>query len=992
MKGNPYAWGERIDRIVGVHARQRPEAVAVQQGDDELSYRELWAESEVVARTVAGAGAIIAVFMQRSPARVATLLGVLRAGSAYLSIDPQWPVERIDDVIARSGVATVITDDGGRFAGSGLSVLVPSDAWPSPDADIDTSADGTATASVFYTSGSTGRPKGVLSPHRGACRVLVNSPTLPMDASTVLLQAAPVPWDMHSFELWGALLNGGRCVLMDRDQPTLDLQSLRVAIDRGVNTLWLTSSLCNVFAEECPELFARVRMLAIGGDRASDRHLRRILAAAPGLHLVNTYGPAECSMAATSHVVRAGDLGSDDIPIGRPLPQTGVVLLPETGEIALSGDGLAAGYLNDPEETERRFFDEGGTRFYRTGDVGELAGDGTLRYRGRLDRQFKVRGIRVEPGEVETVIRAYASVSSCVVLAVPGPVGEIEVTCFYGTADGVPADPADLRVFAGRRLLDAMIPTRFQHVTRMPLTANGKVDYPALRGLLPALPTGEITGEPLLAEVRRLLGLFEMTADDDLFVSGASSLDAIRLAARLTARLGVGCTIADVYRGRSLRQIVAELTKRARPAATPLAATATTGPAVLTHAQARFWMAEQTAPGEADNQLVIVYLLTGPLDVDRLDKALRDVVARNPILRTVYGWRGDDLVQEERPGDVVWETVEISPTEDEIRIVAERFTADWWDRSFSLEDELPIRIRLGRLDEQCHLLCLQVHHIAFDGWSQVVFMRQLASAYGSGRASGRVGDDAVTYRDYAAWEQQNLPLWRRTDLPFWRDRLSGVPAPFLPSPPRREATRLERQISVPAATVAATARSASTHGGPPVTALLAAVARAVALVFAVPDVCLGTVTAGRFDPGAERTVGYFVNPLVVPVAAAAQRPPAMLLREVARDVVASLDHARLPFDDVVRALRPSRSRHPWFQTWVVLQANVPTENFGDSTTAEWIRVRPPRTATELIFEALPQSDGSWTLVMSWRADGIPTATAETLLHEVESTLASIGRL
>lgn len=591
---------------------------------------------------------------------------------------------------------------------------------------------------------------------------------------------------------------------------------------------------------------------------------------------------------------------------------------------------------------------------------------------------------------MENVIRAYASVSSCAVLAVPGSAGENQVACFYSTADGTPVDPDDLRAFAGRRLIEAMIPTRFQHVTRMPLTASGKVDYSALRGWLPKQPTGEATADPLLAEVRGLLGLFEVTADDDLLDSGASSLDAIRLAARLTARLRAGCTIADVYRGRTLKRIIAELTERARPVAAPLVATARTGPAILSHAQARFWMAEQAAPGEADNQLVIVYRLTGRLDVDRLKVVLREVVARNPILRTVYGWRGNDLIQEECPGDVVCETVEVLPSQDDIRTVAERFTADWWDCSFSLEHELPIRIRLGRLNDKCHLLGLNIHHVAFDGWSQVVFMRQLASAYGSDRASGRTEDDAVTYRDYAAWERQNLPLWRRIDLPFWRERLSEVPAPFLPRPPRREATRLEREISVPAPVVTAIARCASTQGGPPLTALLAAVARAATRVFVVPDVCLGTVTAGRFDPGTERAVGYFVNPLAVPIKAPAERSPATLLRDVARDVVASLDHARLPFDELVREMRPARSRHPWFQTWVVPQGNIPSEQLGDSTIADWIRVRPPRTATELVFEALPQADGSWTLIMSWRADGISTFTAGKLLHELESSLALIA--
>lgn len=798
MSGDdPYTWGERIDRVVGFHARQRPGHVAVQQGDEELTYRELWAGSEAIARSVVGAGAIVAVFMRRSPARVAALLGVLRAGSAYLALDPHWPAERIDDVIVRSGITTVVTDEPARFTDSALSVVVASAPEPRADADIDTATDGTAVASVFYTSGSTGRPKGVLSPHRGACRVLINNQAAPMDSGTVLLQAAPVPWDMHSFELWGALLNGGRSVLLDRDRSALDLQSLRKAVDRGVNSLWLTSSLCHVFADESPEIFARLRALTIGGERASAPHLRRILAAAPRLHLANLYGPAECSMAATMHVVRPGDLETGDVPIGRPVARTGVVLLPGTNEIALSGDGLAVGYLNDPEESECRFFEKDGTRFYRTGDAGELAEDGTLRYRGRIDRQFKVRGVRVEPGEVEAVIREYAPVTSCVVLPVRGSAGDNEVTCFYATADGAAADPDDLRAFARRRLIEAMVPARFQHVTRMPLNANGKVDHLALRGLLPSRPAGAATDDPLLAEVRVLLGLPALNADDDLPAAGVNSLDAIRLAARLTARLDAGCTVADVYRARSLRRIIAELTEQDRPVATALVATSATGPAVLSHSQARFWMAEGTAPGQADNLLVIVYLLSGPLDEDRLETALREVVARHPVLRTVYGWHDDGPVQEERDAKVPWELVDVPATDDDVRTTAERLTADWWDRPFSLEDEPPLRVRVGRLAEQRHLLCLHVHHVAFDGWSQTVFIGELAAAYRLGRVVDRAGQDTVTYRDYAAWEQRNLSLWRRTDLPFWRERLNDVPPPFLPPPPQCEAERQEREFLVP---------------------------------------------------------------------------------------------------------------------------------------------------------------------------------------------------
>ncbi|MFI1197333.1 AMP-binding protein [Micromonospora sp. NPDC020750] len=1007
---SPYALGDRIEQVVATRVRQRPDATAVQQGDRRVSYGELWAQASTAREAVraggVSAGDVVAVHMERTPERVAAFLGVLLAGAAYLPLDPRWPRDRVDGVVARSGVSLVVTDDEQRFAGTGLVSLSPDVFTGSPPRPVAPDAptgrpglDGAAPASVFYTSGSTGRPKGVLSPHRGTCRVLVNSPTIPLDSTTVLLQAVPVPWDMHSLELWGALLNGGRCVLMDRDQPALDAEALRAGIARGVNTLWVTSSLCNVFADECPELFRDIRVLVVGGDRVSAPHLRRILDAAPELHLVNLYGPAECSMAATTHVVTHADLvdGTDDVPIGRPVPQTGVVLLDGTGEIALSGDGLALGYLNDPDETARRFFDRDGVRYYRTGDRGELGPGGELRYRGRIDRQFKIRGVRIEPGEVEAVLRSYPSIASCAVLRVARRAGDAELACVFSSTDGRPVELAPLRDFAARTLLDAMIPTRFHQVGRLPLTPNGKLDQAELHRLVSHAPTGADGDavDPLLAEVRDLLDLPEVTASDDLLAAGATSLDAIRLAARLTGRLGVRCTIADIYRRRSLAGIVDALDATAPRAATPLVPVAASGPAPLSHAQRRFWLAEQTAPGQADNMLVLAYLMTGTPHPDVLRQALTDVVRRNPVLRTSYGWDDDSPIQQVLDGDAVVLSVEevALPAVATVQLAAEQATMDWWSRPFELEDEIPVRARICRLDEGRHLLCLHVHHVAFDGWSESVFLADLADAY----AARLAGEDSptpsgpVSYRDFTVWEQENLEHWGRTELPFWRDTLKGAPAPFLPRPSAvGEAPRRELELEVAAETVAALHRAAAANGGPPVSALITATGRAVATVFGVPDLFIGTVTAGRFDTETERIIGYFVNPLAVPVYDVPDSEPGTLLRAVSDSTVAALEHARIPFDELVRELRPDRSRHPFFQVWAVLQAETPPVTMGADVVVERVRVRPPTTAVELMFEAFPRPDGSWSLIMLWRADGMTEDTAVRLLAEMDDALHTLG--
>ncbi|MFI7673196.1 amino acid adenylation domain-containing protein [Actinophytocola sp. NPDC049390] len=958
----PYAFGDRIDQLVGRHAAATPAAIAVEQGRETLDYGTLWRRSGSVAVGLAdravGGGDVVAVHLPRSPDRVVALLGVLRSGAAYVALDPAWPEERRADVIARSRAALVIGE-------AELAELAATEPRPLPEP-----ADGTAPASVFYTSGSTGRPKGVVVTHRGCVRILVGCPTLPMAADTVFLQAAPVPWDMHSFELWGALVNGGRAVLLDRDAPALDLDALRTAIDSGVNTLWLTSSLFNVFADEAPEVFRGVRLLAVGGEKVSPAHMRRALAAAPDVLAVNGYGPAECSMLATSHVIRRADVEADDVPIGKPLPHTGFLLLDGAGrrvadgpgEIALTGDGLAVGYLGDPEETARRFVEVDGRRCYRTGDVGVVDDEGLLRYRGRADRQVKVHGVRVEPGEVETALVAHPDVTAARVAAVPG---HGALGCVYTTVDGAPLPVPALREFLGRTLVSAMIPTVLAHVARMPLGATGKVDPGAVARLL-----AETAGPAS-----------EVDPETDVIAAGMSSLDAVRLAARLSVSTGGRITVADVYRLRTRAAIEAhgranaERTDRITP-------TTAAAQAPLSRAQERFWLAEQTAPGACDNLIVLAWLLRGPLDVDRLAAALRTVVDRHPVLRTVYPWDGDLPVQRVLDTGGDWCPLERvdAPPGLPVGDVAAHVTADWWDTPFDLEAEIPVGARLVDLTGDTHLLCLRFHHVAFDGWSERVLLADLRAAYaGEPPPAG-----AVTYADYGAWERDRLDRWARADLPHWRRVLADPPKPFLPAPAAadEEVTRHELVLRIPAGTVRAATEAAN---GLAVAALVAAAGRALSGTFGVADVCVGTATAGRFVPEAEELVGYFVNPVPVVLTAVADRS----LDGVVDEVLTALDHTRTPFDELVRVLRPDRDRHPWFQVWAVMQSPRPHGELAPGLTVEPVRVRPPRTALELMFDTTPQPDGSWEVVLLWRADGISADTAGELLSRLHKAVAEL---
>lgn len=996
---NPYVLGDRLEAIVARHARLRPHAVAVQQGDHTVTYEELVEMAERVAAglrdTGFGEGDHVPVLMPRSPEFVAVLVGVLRAGASYIACDPRWPASRVRSVMERSGARTVVD-------GTQLPRWLDADPDPLPTPE----SDGRAPACVFYTSGSTGDPKGALSPHRGTIRTLVNYSSIPLNEDTVFLQAAPVAWDGLSLEMWAPLLNGGRCVLVDRDTQVLDIDAWEAALYLGVNSMWLTSSLFNLFAEERSDLFQHLRLLLVGGERVSPSHVRRALTAAPGLHIVNGYGPAENTIFTTTHVIRQEDVaeGVTEVPIGRPVPRTSVILLDDkgnevprgtTGELAVGGDGLATGYLDDPQETARRFFQRDGQSWYRTGDLAVADIDGTLRFRGRSDRQFKVRGLRIEPGEVESVLERHPSISSAYVLRMPGRSGQLDALLglLYTSSNGQPIDRVEMDFFMRKHLIEAMRPTLVAHLSQLPLNVSGKVDNVAAAQVLQQQVVSARTGpsSPLVQRLCHELSLPALTDEDDLLAAGITSLDAVRIAAWISTETGRRVKLSDVYQSRSVGQLMrakGEVTTQRSARLVGAEANSHQNPSPLSHAQLRFWLAELAKPGLADNMLVLAYEIVGPLRVGPLRDALRDVQRFNPVLRTIYEEVDELPVQrvlgvDEADLDVDVSTIEASGGDPQL--LASRITEAWWDDRFELETRPPLRARLCRVADNRHLLCLHIHHIAFDGWSEHSFMQQLAHHY---RARAMGGEDLEApvrdHRDEVLREQRNLPRWRKELLPFWREQLRDPPEPFLDAPPAGapEATRRELICPVESSTVLQLGQVAESLGVPLASTLIAATAAASSTVFSASDLCIGTVSSGRASIELKQLVGYFVNPLALTLRGLRQSAPEKLVAQAGRSLVAALDHSELPFDDLVQALSAPRGRHPWFQAWSVLQIQVPHGQLDSDTTLTPIRLRPPRTSIELMVEAIPRSDGGWDVVQHGRNDNITDAQAAAVLDEL----------
>jgi hypothetical protein len=418
---------------------------------------------------------------------------------------------------------------------------------------------------------------------------------------------------------------------------------------------------------------------------------------------------------------------------------------------------------------------------------------------------------------------------------------------------------------------------------------------------------------------------------------------------------------------------------------------------MISRAQRRFWLAEQLMPAAADNMLVLAYVLTGPLRPEALDRAFADLVERHPILRTRYHQQGRDVrpeIMSAEAAGITIEPVEPPPGLAGPEAVAAHITADWWDLPFELDRHPPLRARLCRIDAGTHLFCVQIHHIAFDGRSERVFVSDLSALYRTWVAADPA--DALppitaTYADYAAREQSTGI--DEAELAFWRRALADPPPPVLTAPaePAAEAVRLELVRRIPAATVGAV-QSAARQRGPALATLAAATARAFADVFGASGVCLGAITEGRPRSADNPIIGYFVNPLAVPIHMAGDRDTAELLDHAASRLLDALQHSRIPFDELVRLLKPRRGRHPWFQTLVILQYEQPSGELAPGTTIRPVRVRQPRTTTEFIVQAFPQPDGSWELQLAWRADGCDEAAAAAVADAVAAALDRIAAL
>ncbi|ROP35963.1 non-ribosomal peptide synthetase [Saccharothrix texasensis] len=1009
--GGPAAPPATVHALVAARAAATPDAVALISGDRRVPYRALVERANRLAQHLVAAGVrpgdVVGVLLERDDELAVAVLAALTAGAGYTVLDPKFPAARLADLVTRTAPPLVVTDSrlSGTVAGT-PTVLVDADAAviaarPATPPDVATTPDDVAC--VMFTSGSTGVPKGVVAPHRALVSTLTGQDYAGFGPGEVWLQIASVSWDAFATQLLGPLLHGGTSVLL----PGRDVDPAVVAalvVEHGVTVFDASASLFDHVLDEHPEVFATVRRAMTGGEPASPAHVARALREFPGVALVNGYGPAESMGFTTTHDITAA--GTASVPIGGPVAGKRAHVLDDrlrpvppgvAGELYVSGDGLAHGYLSAPGLTAERFVAHpfrAGERAYRTGDLARWLPDGTLEYLGRVDDQVKIRGFRVEPGEVRAAVTAHPGVADAAVVVREDRPGDKRLVAYVVA----PTPVAEVRAHVAALLPEHLRPVAYVPLDALPLTANGKLDRSALPVPDLAAPASRrprtAREEILVGLFAEVLGVAEVGLDDGFFDLGGHSLLAAKLVGRVRGALDAELGIRDLFDAPTPAALIDRL-DAARAARTPLRPVDRPEWTPLSPAQARLWFVDQLRGPNPAYNVAHTVRLRGELDVAALRAALTDLVGRHEALRTVFPSVDGEPRQVVRPaGDVDLPVRQVSDVDETVARAARE--------AFDLTAEPPVRASLLRVAADHHVLLLVLHHIAGDGWSMGPLLRDLADAY-TARLAGETPDWEplpVQYADYTLWQRDLLDEVGDAQLAFWREALDDLPhrVPLPLDHPRTAGGGAGGLVDVrlDADLHRALLDVARAHGATLFMVLQAAFATVLTRMGAGTDVPLGAPVAGRADEALDDLVGFFVNTLVLRTDTSGDPTFTELLARVRETDLAAYDHQDVPFDRLVEELNPVRTpgTHPLFQVAFVVQNNAGARPELPGLRVELAPVDTGAAKFDLTLSLGEEYDGGTPTGvvggLEYAADLVERSTATALVDRLVGVLRAVA--
>ncbi len=941
---------------------EMPTAIALIFGDEEMTYEELNGRANQLAHHLSDkgvkSGQLVAVCIDRSTEMIIAILAILKAGAAYLPVDPEYPAERIDYLLEDSGATIVLTN---TVIAKDLPVrptaeLVALDTLANllvaqPNGNPQTNVLPGNLAYVIYTSGSTGKPKGVMVEHGGVINLAYDQQRfLDLERGFRWLQFASIGFDASCYEIFNTLLGGGALVLCTKDQ-LLSAKEFKALVTRHqIDIATLPPSYLYNVADD----LGTIKTIVSAGEALNETIGKYIQS--KGIRLVNGYGPTENTIAIS---FSAEPIREDHtVVIGKPVSNVQVYILDQrnnllpvnsVGEICVGGAQVARGYLNRPELTREKFIadpfsSKAGARLYRTGDLGRWLPDGNLEYLGRIDEQVKIRGYRVEPGEIENMLSQHPSVGQAVVV-VNSDTGHNELVAYIVPSTSRAFDKILLQQFLRNKLPEYMVPALWVALDQLPLTVNGKVDKKALpspdqanEALGFVAPVSEL--EIGLARIwETILPISAVGTKDNFFEAGGNSLLAMRVISLIRREFEIDLPIKQLFLHPTISGLAEVMQQQLKDDLVPAIKTGSRPEHIpLSFSQERLWFIDQME-GTVQYHIPVILRLKGNLDIAALRHALTEVVNRHEALRTVIREVEGQGYQYILPADS-WELTITDGAPYQDAATLKSYVHTLTQAPFDLSSGHMLRAELIRLSETEQVLVATMHHIASDGWSASILVREVVELYQSftEKRPAHLQPLPVQYADYALWQRTYLQgeVWENK-LNYWKTKLEGAAALQLPTDHPRPALQTTHGATTSFHVnkdIATRLQAFSQQQGTTLfMTLLAGFKVLLHRYSGQEDITVGTPIANRTQHETEQLIGFFVNTLALRSEVKGAESFTQLVQQVKTTTLEAYTHQDVPFEKVVETVMKSRdlSRSPLFQVMFVLQntPDVPELKFGD---------------------------------------------------------------
>jgi len=971
-------------RDISVHellatAMQNNAQSSVSFGERSIAHTQLDRRAGRIAQTLhdagVGNGDFVGICLDRSLDMLAAMLGVLKAGAAYVPLDPEYPADRLQLMIDDSGLRTLLITGAvlPELSTQALQNVIDLNSVADDGAVFTANVDSQAPAYMIYTSGSTGRPKGVVVPHRTIVNFLYSMAAEPgLNASDRLLAVTTISFDIAALELLLPLLVGAHLSIASREETKDGFRLLESLRTQNINAMQATPSTWRLLFAAGWEGDANFKVLT--GGEALPQNLADELLAKVG-SVWNMYGPTETTIWSTvarveknksvtlgkpiaNTVLRVVDVNSNDVALGVP------------GELLIGGEGVTAGYWRRPELNAERFLTHEGVRYYRTGDLVKLTSAGDLLYLGRMDNQVKLRGYRIELGEIEARLATRSEIAEVAVVVQEFGEGDQRLVAFYQPRPSAQIGVPQLREHLAAVLPSFMIPQQFVELDKFPQTPNGKIDRKTLAarttiGAAPTVNVGEEIADPVvLQQFRHFLQQPQLNANADFFQNGGHSLLAMRMVAEINKQLHSHLVLTDLFQtptAAALTVLLAQKTLMQEVDVAPqIPRKQQRDRFFMSLQQRRLWYLEQLEQTGVEYNLPASWRLRGPLNIEALHAAVDNLFARHEVLRTSLVEEADGLFQRVHPATTGMLQVETIDGNDEAARL-DQLHATLAQRKayrFNLARDALFQITLYRLAPDDNVLFVLVHHAIFDGWSFDILLAELAEIYNA-KCTGRapqLSELPIQYGDFSEWMRERTENSNDVSVNYWLEHLAGdLPVLDLPSDRERPEFQQHRgdalEFAFDAATMARLSDVARQQG---VTLYMLMMAIFKVLVWRYSgqrDLIIGSPISGRSYADINNLIGFFVNVLSLRDQLEPSRSFAEFLQQIKQTCLKGFEHQEVPFEQLVEKLNPTRdsSRSPIFQVMLMYQdISNRTETF-TQLTREQVNVDRPGVQTDLDF-------------------------------------------